>query len=45
MVSTNLAESFFAQLKRSLDGTFHNLSREHLGRYAEEFASGGTPGR
>lgn len=36
-VSTNMAESFFAQFKRSLDGTFHNVSREHLGRYATEF--------
>lgn len=36
-VSTNEAESFFAQFKRSLDGTFHNVSREHLHRYATEF--------
>lgn len=36
-VSTNLAESFFAQFKRSLDGTFHNVSREHLNRYMTEF--------
>lgn len=36
-VSTNAAESFFAQFKRSLDGTHHNVSREHLHRYATEF--------
>jgi transposase-like protein len=35
--TTNLAECFFSQFKRSLDGTFHNVSREHLGRYATEF--------
>lgn len=37
-VSTNMAESFFAQFKRSLDGTFHNVSREHLNRYVDEFS-------
>lgn len=36
-VSTNLAEGFFSQLKRSLDGTHHHVSREHLGRYLGEF--------
>lgn len=36
-ISTNEAESFFAQFKRSLDGTHHNVSREHLHRYASEF--------
>ncbi len=36
-VSTNMAESFFAQFKRSLDGTYHNVSVQHLGRYANEF--------
>lgn len=36
-VSTNAAESFFAQFKRSLDGTFHNVSTKHLDRYATEF--------
>jgi transposase-like protein len=36
-VSTNLAESFFAQYKRSLDGTFHNVSKHHLDRYTDEF--------
>jgi transposase-like protein len=36
--STNKAENFFSQFKRSLDGTHHHVSREHLGRYANEFA-------
>ena len=36
-ISTNEAESFFAQFKRSLDGTHHNVSKTHLGRYATEF--------
>jgi transposase-like protein len=35
--STNQAEAFFSQFKRSLDGTHHNVSREHLHRYASEF--------
>lgn len=37
-VTTNQAESFFAQFKRRLDGTHHNVSRKHLDRYAQEFA-------
>lgn len=37
-VTTNQAESFFAQFKRSLDGTYHNVSPKHLQRYAGEFA-------
>ena len=36
-VSTNQAESYFVQLKRSLDGTHHHVSREHLHRYVAEF--------
>jgi transposase-like protein len=36
-VSTNLAEGYFSQLKRSLDGTFHHVSVEHLDRYLAEF--------
>jgi len=35
--TTNRAEGFFAQLKRSLDGTHHHVSRKHLGRYLNEF--------
>ncbi len=34
----NTAESFFALLKRGIYGTFHNVSKEHLHRYATEFA-------
>ena len=36
--STNLAEGFFSQLKRSLDGTHHHVSLWHLDRYLEQFA-------
>lgn len=36
-VSTNALENFFGQLKRSIDGTFHHVSREHLDRYLAEF--------
>lgn len=34
---TNLAENFFSQLKRSIDGTHHKVSVEHLPRYLSEF--------
>ncbi len=36
-VSTNRLENYFSQLKRSLDGTHHHVSREHLPRYLAEF--------
>ncbi len=36
-VTTNPAETYFAQLKRSIDGTHHHVSREHLHRYLAEF--------
>jgi len=36
-VSTNRLENYFSQLKRSIDGTFHHVSREHLPRYLAEF--------
>jgi transposase-like protein len=36
-VTTNHAEGYFSQLKRSLDGTHHRISREHLDRYLAEF--------
>lgn len=36
-VSTNAAEGYFSQLKRSLDGTHHAVSVEHLHRYLAEF--------
>jgi transposase-like protein len=34
---TNLAEGYFSQLKRSIDGTHHHVSAHHLGRYVAEF--------
>ena len=36
-ITSNHAENFFSQLKRSLDGTHHHVSREHLHRYLAEF--------
>jgi hypothetical protein len=36
-VTTNTVEGFFSQLKRSIDGTHHHLSRQHLPRYLAEF--------
>jgi len=37
VISSNAVESFFSQLKRSLDGTHHHVSRKHLARYLGEF--------
>jgi len=34
---TNQAENYFSQLKRSIDGTHHHVSPEHLDRYLAEF--------
>lgn len=34
---TNLAEGFFSQLKRSIDGTHHHVSTVHLHRYLAQF--------
>lgn len=36
-IGTNPAENFFSQLKRSIDGTHHHVSVEHLNRYLAEF--------
>lgn len=36
-ISSNAAENFFGQLKRSIDGTHHRVSHEHLPRYLAEF--------
>jgi len=36
-VTTNHAEGYFSQLKRSIDGTHHHVSVEHLHRYLAEF--------
>jgi hypothetical protein len=35
--TTNHAEGFFSQLKRSIDGTHHHVSHQHLQRYLDEF--------
>lgn len=35
-VSTNIAEAYFGNSKRSLDGTHHNVSRKHLPLYMAE---------
>jgi transposase-like protein len=34
---TNTVEGFFSQLKRSIDGTHHHVSEQHLHRYVGEF--------
>jgi len=36
-VTTNTVEGFFSQLKRSIDGTHHHVTRRHLPRYLAEF--------
>jgi transposase-like protein len=36
-ITTNRAEGYFGQLKRSLDGTHHKISKTHLQRYLTEF--------
>lgn len=36
-VHTNSIEGFWAQLKRSINGTFHHVSAKHLQRYVNEF--------
>lgn len=36
-VSTNTIESFFAILKRGINGIYHNVSKEHLHRYLAEY--------
>ena len=37
LITTNHVEGFFGQLKRSIDGTHHRVSGEHLPRYLAEF--------
>lgn len=37
-VHTNSIEGFWSQLKRSVNGTFHQVSRKHLQAYVDEFA-------
>jgi transposase len=37
-IHTNGIESFWAQLKRSINGTFHHVSPKHLQKYLNEFS-------
>jgi transposase-like protein len=37
VITSNHAEGYFSQLKRSLDGTHHHVSTKHLPRYLAEF--------
>ena len=37
-IHTNGIESFWAQLKRSINGTYHHVSPKHLQRYLNEFS-------
>ena len=37
VITSNAAENFFSQLKRSIDGTHHHVSTKHLHRYLAEF--------
>jgi transposase-like protein len=36
-MTTNAVEGYFSQLKRSIDGTHHHVSKEHLNRYLAQF--------
>lgn len=38
MVHTNTIEGFWSQMKRSIDGTYHSVSKKHLQSYVNEFA-------
>ena len=37
-VHTNGIEGFWSQMKRSIDGTHHHVSKKHLQKYADEYA-------
>lgn len=37
-IHTNTIEGFWGQLKRSIDGTYHAVSKKHLQSYVDEFA-------
>lgn len=36
-VHTNTIEGFWSQLKRSIDGTYHSVSKKHLQSYVDQF--------
>lgn len=36
-ITTNAVEGFFARVKRGMKGVYHNVSREHLFRYMDQF--------
>lgn len=35
---TNTVEGFFSLLKRGINGVYHHVGKQHLGRYVDEFA-------
>ncbi len=37
-IHTNTIDGFWSQLKRSIDGTYHSVSPQHLPLYVDEFA-------
>ncbi|HEX9450427.1 MAG TPA: IS1595 family transposase [Burkholderiales bacterium] len=37
-ITTNRVESFFAIVRRGIDGIYHSVSKEHLHRYLAEFS-------
>ena len=37
IINNNTAESYFAILKRGVQGTFHHVSKKHLFRYCDKF--------
>ena len=38
VVHTNFAENYFSLFKRGIMGTFHNMGRQHIDRYLNEFS-------
>ena len=37
-VHTGTVDGFFSQIKRSIDGTYHRVSKKHLQSYLDEFS-------
>jgi len=37
-ITTNSVESYFALLKRAVNGTFHHISKKHLAKYCDDFS-------